>query len=488
MTPLREGRPESLGVTLPPDARWLGLWIDPVDMPSEFSLAFEVVDATGRYFTYLLGPDVVEEMPEGWTLLVSDLQRPGTRFGEVRFFGRRVTSFDNVNGPFPVLDPQTPLTVTSITLRSPTRFAAPAGAIVLDDLQTTSAAQLDAGLMETKRLYDPGRQATLPGATMVADFDAVGAWVPLVGLLPAPLNDLTRTVYDGDLTAMELSWQPQQGQIFTHGLQFSSTLNPVPALASDAFIRYSGLKVGDVTDIYVSNLFLPIEIVGTYDLFPTLGDSREDASIVVDGATLAASLNANPTGPLEYPDEVWMQGGDGLLTSTRDLITAGTLVGSISSFDELREAQQKDPLVAAGWEGILFISFAAILILSAIGFLIYSYLTAQRRTLEFAVLRTMGFSKRQIAIVVGFEQVFVIGLGMIAGTLMGMRLGSLMIRYMGLTETGDEVLPPMQLEISWFTVGTAWLVLGLVFLVTIGAVVLLYSRLALHRVLRIGET
>jgi hypothetical protein len=77
---------------------------------------------------------------------------------------------------------------------------------------------------------------------------------------------------------------------------------------------------------------------------------------------------------------------------------------------------------------------------------------------------------------------------MIAGTLMGMRLGSLMIRYMGLTETGDQVLPPMQLEISWWTVGTAWLVLGLVFLVTIGAVVLLYSRLALHRVLRIGET
>jgi hypothetical protein len=68
-----------------------------------------------------------------------------------------------------------------------------------------------------------------------------------------------------------------------------------------------------------------------------------------------------------------------------------------------------------------------------------------------------------------------------------MRLGSLMIRYMGLTETGDEVLPPLQLEINWFTIGSAWLVLAAVFIVTIGAVVLLYSRLALHRVLRIGE-
>jgi hypothetical protein len=77
---------------------------------------------------------------------------------------------------------------------------------------------------------------------------------------------------------------------------------------------------------------------------------------------------------------------------------------------------------------------------------------------------------------------------MLAGSLMGLRLGSLMIKYMGLTETGDQVLPPMLLHVSWFTAGAALFVLAGVFVVTIGIVVLLYSRLALHRVLRIGET
>jgi ABC-type antimicrobial peptide transport system permease subunit len=243
-----------------------------------------------------------------------------------------------------------------------------------------------------------------------------------------------------------------------------------------------------VTSVFSLNIFFDVEIVDSFDLFPTLEDPRVEPALVADGPTLEALLNLNPSGPLQYPNELWFRGGEEAQERLRGELTDGRFIGQLVSFDELQLAQQKDPLVAAGWEGILFISFAAILILSAIGFLIYSYLTAQQRTLEFAVLRTMGFSKRQIAIVVGFEQVFVIGLGMIAGTLMGMRLGSLMIRYMGLTETGDEVLPPMRLEISWFTVGTAWLVLGVVFLVTIGAVVLLYSRLALHRVLRIGET
>jgi ABC-type antimicrobial peptide transport system permease subunit len=489
MAPLRAGRPDAVGVTLPADARWLAVWVNPVDMPSEFSLQFEAIDATGRYFSYLLGPDFVEQMPPGWTLLVSDLQRPGTSYGERRLFGRGSSSFERNNGPYPVLEPQAPITITSITLRSPTRLAAPSGTIVLDDLHTSSAAELDATLMETKRLYDPTRATgSLPDATPVLDFDTVGDWVPLAGLLPDPLNDQTRTVYSGDFTGLELSWQPQQRQVAAHGLQFGGTLGVTPVLASKAFLDKSGLKVGDVTSVFISNLFLDVEIAGTYDLFPTLGDSREDPTLVMDGPTLADLLNANPGGALEYPDEIWLQGGDGLLDTVRGLITDSSISGGISSFDEIQEAQQKDPLVAAGWEGILFISFAAILLLSAIGFLIYSYLTAQRRTLEFAVLRTMGFSKRQIATVVGFEQVFVIGLGMIAGTLMGMRLGSLMIRYMGLTETGDQVLPPMQLQINWLTVGTAWLVLGLVFLVTIAAVVLLYSRLALHRVLRIGET
>lgn len=489
IAPLREGRPETVGVTLPADARWLGIWVDPIDMPSEFSLEFEAVDATGRYFRYLLGPDLVEEMPQGWTLLVSDLDRPGTSYGERRLFGRRSSNFERNNGQYPVLEPQAPITLTSITLRSPTRFAAPAGTIVFDDLHTSSAAQLDAALMETKRLYDPTRSSgALPDAAPVIDFDSVGDWVPLGGLLPYPLDDQTRTVFSGDYTGIELTWQPQEGQIPAHGLEFASTLQVIPILASEGFLETSDLAVGDETTIFINSRFVDTRIVGKYDLFPTLGDSREDSTLVVDGPTIAAAINANPNGPLEYPDEIWLQGGVGLLDSVRGLVDEDVVAAGISSFDELQEAQQKDPLVAAGWEGILFISFAAILILSAIGFLIYSYLTAQRRTLEFAVLRTMGFSKRQIALVVGFEQVFVIGLGMIAGTLMGMRLGSLMIRYMGLTETGDEVLPPMQLEINWFTVGTAWLVLGLVFLVTIGAVVLLYSRLALHRVLRIGET
>jgi hypothetical protein len=477
---------ERLGVQLPADARWLGVWINPVQMPAPFGLEMEAVDATGRYFSYIIGPDDILPMQPGWTLMVADLGRSGTNFPA--FNPRAPQPQIAANGPFVPALPQAPLTLTSITMRTTTRFAAPSGVIQFDDLHASSAAVLPGNLQATRMQFDPERSTgSLPGGVMLANFDSTADWTPIQGQIPNALNDQTRTVAGGGTTSIELRWQPQQGQIMGRGLQFAGDSNPLKAIASTGFLETSGLEVGDVTPIFISSLFTNVQIVGEFNMFPTLPDPRTGASMIMNGDKLAAAINSNPRGPLLYPNEVWVDGNGDSINVARQQVAKGAVLGQVISFDELRVAQKKDPLVAAGWEGILFISFAAILILSAIGFLIYSYLTAQRRTLEFAVLRTMGFSKRQIATVVGFEQLFVIGLGMIVGTLMGMRLGSLMIRYMGLTETGDEVLPPMQLEISWFTVGTAWLVLGTVFLVTIGAVVLLYSRLALHRVLRIGE-
>src|SRR5581483_730675 len=250
---------------------------------------------------------------------------------------------------------------------------------------------------------------------------------------------------------------------------------PLQVFASDAFMRETHLSQGQTTRLFINGAYVDAQIAGTFHLFPTLGDTRKQPALIANVARLATWLNRNPRPSANYPDEVWLKPGPGTAAKVEADRQSGALSATVSDFEQLRLAQQKDPLIAAGWQGILFLSFAAILLLSAVGFVIYSYLTAQKRTLEFAVLRTMGFSRRQVATVVGFEHVFVIGLGMVAGSLMGLRLGSLMIKYMGLTETGDQVLPPMLLHVSWFTAGAALLVLGAVFVVTIGIVVLLYS-------------
>ena len=117
-----------------------------------------------------------------------------------------------------------------------------------------------------------------------------------------------------------------------------------------------------------------------------------------------------------------------------------------------------------------------------------SLLAAQTRSLEFAILRTMGFSTRQILSVVSFEQLFIIAVAMGVGTLVGLRLGVLMLEFLGVTERGEEVIPPFELVADWATIGVAYAILSAVFLATIAVVVVAHSRLAVHRVLRLGES
>jgi ABC-type lipoprotein export system ATPase subunit len=128
-----------------------------------------------------------------------------------------------------------------------------------------------------------------------------------------------------------------------------------------------------------------------------------------------------------------------------------------------------------------------VLLLSSIGFLVYSYLTAQRRALEFAILRTLGFSRGQVFSLVAFEHLFVIVTGMGLGTVVGLQVGRMMMEFLSTDENGRQVLPPFILGVAWPSVFAAWGILGTVFIMTIAAVVLLYWRLAVHRALRIGD-
>ena len=197
-------------------------------------------------------------------------------------------------------------------------------------------------------------------------------------------------------------------QVQTHGLQARGTLQRrYRRWRATGFLQHSGLRVGDTTQLFVNSAFFRRE------------DRRARTTCSRRWATPAGlrrswswtaparrpMLNANPRGPLTYPDEYWIKGQRRFGATGTAAISAGTLAGSLTSFDDAaaRRSRRTRWWRQAGRASCSSASRRSC-ILSAIGFLIYSYLTAQRRTLEFAVLRTMGFSKHQIATVVGFEQ------------------------------------------------------------------------------------
>jgi putative ABC transport system permease protein len=146
-----------------------------------------------------------------------------------------------------------------------------------------------------------------------------------------------------------------------------------------------------------------------------------------------------------------------------------------------------DPLAGAGWSGMLIITFLSVILVSSLGFVLYSYLSAQQRQLDFAVLRTLGFSLRQIIGLVSFEQLFIILTGLGLGTLIGDRLSYIMAPFLQLTEGGEKALPPFILTINWGIISIAYILMALAFIVTISLVILFFSKVAIHRTLRMGD-
>ena len=53
--------------------------------------------------------------------------------------------------------------------------------------------------------------------------------------------------------------------------------------------------------------------------------------------------------------------------------------------------------------------------------------------------------------------------------------------------TGSDVLPPLASRVSWEAVAISYSLLVLVFIATNMSLVVAYSRLAVHRALRMGE-
>ncbi len=435
------------GIAVPAEARRIGIWSQ--ISRSERAIVFlRILDAGGRYQDMRM-QDVLRQ-DAGWQMVSASLD--GLPAGE-KF-------------------------VTAILVRRAGRAGAFAGQALWDDLQYSPT---------PGRLGEP-----FEDGVVIEDFAAVDHWEPVLEINTRGRFERFSTEREDVISvpsAARYIWDRGFSSA-ARGIRVGGDGTPLSVLANAAFLAEADLEIGDEIRPYASNGTIPMRIVGAFELFPTHDPRSGKGVLIADIGRLSYFMNRHGSRSGNVtPNEVWITpSGDAGLASLREAIAEGDF-GEPTVFDTaaLREAQDQDPLTAAGWDGLLLLSFIAVLLLSALGVLVSSLAAARTRALEFAILRTMGFSMRQILAVVSFEQIFIVVLAMAAGTLVGSRLGILMLEFLGVTERGEEVVPPFVLVTDWSTISVAYGILGLVFLLAIGVVVALHAHLALYRVLRLGE-
>ena len=408
-----------VGIDLPDGSRGIGMRVKP-DRPREsLAVSIRIKDVNDRYFTYVMG----RLGGNGdWLTLERGLER-GSNFRRFR-----------------PLQPEQPLTMVSLAIHD-----------------TNSRGRLRAGNIAIDKIWV--RDGT-NRMTVLEDFDSVSEWTVLRGARESITDSLQSISASADNPAAQFIWSegpPLTGRGIYHGPPAS----PLPVLASKSFLSDTGHSVGEEFTVSISGHRTPIRIVDSFDYFPTL-DTVTKRYLVGDVDAIVRYTNLEPTSAEIKPNEMWLQtassgsgngtdggnssgngagGGNGseraaLVAEMRD---EGEPFQSRAVYDRVEELEESavDPLVQAGWRALLFMAFGAVLILSCLGFLVHSYVSFREREMQFGLMRTVGFSMRQLITLVWLEQAIVIGAGMALGAEMGRRLGAIIMPFLSHNDRGN---------------------------------------------------
>lgn len=207
--------------------------------------------------------------------------------------------------------------------------------------------------------------------------------------------------------------------------------------------------------------------------------------MLVDFSTYAAAVWL-ADGTVIEPSEWWLDvSGPAAPVSAR---LAAPPFSSERVLDRVAHARalSTDP-VALGISGALYFGFAAAAAFAVIGFAVSSATSAVERRTEFAVLRALGLSKRQLSSALALEGGLTAALALLAGTGLGVLLAWLVLPFVSLSDEGMRPYPSVLVHFPW---KTALLLEGLL-VVALAAVVLLdiriLGRIRLAPALRAGE-
>jgi ABC-type lipoprotein release transport system permease subunit len=257
----------------------------------------------------------------------------------------------------------------------------------------------------------------------------------------------------------------------------------IPAVATGGFLETTGTDVGGTVALGPAGSEL--DLVGSVRGFPTI--PPEQGGVVVDLPTYLTTVFL-ASGEVRRPTEWLLDAEPGRERAVAQALRAppyssAEVVDRVGMTDRLT----RDP-VALGISGALTLGFVAAAVFAVLGFAVSAAVSTSERTTEFAVLRSLGLSSRQLSAWLALEGGITVLLALVGGILLGGLVAWLVLPFVSLAGEGGKPFPEVVVELPWEAVailaGSLLAVLALVVAVQL----LLLRRLALAPALRAGET
>lgn len=219
-----------------------------------------------------------------------------------------------------------------------------------------------------------------------------------------------------------------------------------PAVVTRALAERDAVGVGDPVVVDAPGGQLVVEIVATVERLPTLAAG---AAALVDLPTLATVQLLRGDTPVQA-DQWWLATGADASAGVAEAVAAVSgLPDSVLATEGISRARLTAPL-GVGLAGALGVGAVAALAVTAIGFAVHGAASARERLTEFAFLRAMGFSRRQLLGVLATEQAVLAVVGVGLGLAAGAVSSALLVPELVAPSLGTGA-PPLRLvvDVAW---------------------------------------
>ena len=256
-------------------------------------------------------------------------------------------------------------------------------------------------------------------------------------------------------------------------------------LASNSYLSKNRLHIGDTILLHTgdsSNVqTVPLVLRGSVNAFPTVYPQDGDFFLV----------------NLDYVLGITGQQPWTVLLRLTPNASPGAVRNELANLPENPIYQTSDAVSAifserslpqsTGLFGSLTVGFLVATLLTVMGFLLYSFLSYQRRLQQLGIMRAIGLSVWGLVSMLGFEQLFLLVLGVALGTTIGRYASSLFIPFMHIDLDAHANVPPFLVHTPWDQIFKLYLVLGIMLAMALPVMVTMLLRMKIHEATKLGE-
>jgi putative ABC transport system permease protein len=275
-------------------------------------------------------------------------------------------------------------------------------------------------------------------------------------------------------------WRPDFAQASLGELMNALASDEQGVIVTRKFLSSFKLGLGDHFVVTIKQQPLDFTVVGTTDYFPTLYPDT-DTFFIVNLDYVYDNVGLSPydawlrTDAKANPEEITkvLRESDFRISRYRD--TRKTIL------------EQQGEATRTGIFGILSVGFVISTLLTVLGFMLYAFLSFQRRLQQLGILRAMGLSIKQLAGLFLFEQNFLIVLGVLLGTVLGVATGNLFIPFLQIKSQAHADTPPFVILTAWGDIFKMYVILGVFLALALPVNIWLLARMKIHEAVKFGE-